>query len=148
MLLKEATYSFKPIFDVVSCYVEHRGRIVVLHRNNEKSQGDRWGVPAGKRKEGEDLRDAMTREIKEETGISVDRSKLQYFKTVFVRHGGYDFVYHMFSISLEKMMAIRINFKEHKDYRWVSPFDALKMPLVGDLDECIRMFYFAQEDWN
>ena len=39
---------FNPLFEVVSCFVEHNGEIILLHRQSQKPEGDTWGVPAGK----------------------------------------------------------------------------------------------------
>jgi 8-oxo-dGTP pyrophosphatase MutT (NUDIX family) len=60
---------------------------------------------------------------------------------VFVRDGGNDVYYHMFSCELATRPEIRINPHEHQGYRWVTPHEALKMDLIHDLDECIKMYY-------
>ena len=40
---------FNPAFEVVSCFVEHNGEILLLHRNNDKSEGGKWGTPGGRK---------------------------------------------------------------------------------------------------
>ena len=44
---------FAPRFEVVSCFVEHDGEILLLHRNEGKSEGGKWGMPGGKIEAGE-----------------------------------------------------------------------------------------------
>ncbi len=132
---------FDPVFEVVSCYVEYDGRILLLYRNKEKSEGNKWGVPAGKIDAGENEYEAIIREIREETGLEIISMQAEYFKKVFVKYPAYDFVYHMFRVELKSKQDILINLREHQAFRWVVPQEALTMNLVTDLDECIRMFY-------
>ena len=141
MVYKTAPKNFNPRFEIVSCYVEYGGKILLLHRHKEKSQGDKWGVPAGKMEKGEKLVDAMIREAREETGLTIKPSELEYLEKVFVRYPGYDFVYHMFRMKLEAKHSVVLSSKEHQAFCWVTPKQALKMNLVNDLDACIKMSY-------
>jgi hypothetical protein len=36
---------------------------------------------------------------------------------------------------------VKINFKEHKGFTWVTPKDALKMDLITDEDICIEICF-------
>ncbi|MEK7507581.1 MAG: NUDIX hydrolase [Patescibacteria group bacterium] len=141
MIYKNPPAGFSPRFEIASCYLEHNGQFVLLHRHGNKSQANKWGVIAGKMEEGENVYDAMAREIKEETSINIPKEKLKYFTKLYVHHGGYDFVYHIFSNKLDIRPEIKINEKEHKSFKWVLPEEALRMDLVDDLDECIKLFY-------
>lgn len=105
--------------------MEFDGKILVLHRHEHKSEGSRWGVPAGKIDSGEKEIDAMAREIKEETGQKLFPAQLEYLAKVYVRYPEYDFVYHMFRAKLDKKPRIVLSKNEHKAFRWVSPKDAL-----------------------
>jgi 8-oxo-dGTP pyrophosphatase MutT (NUDIX family) len=98
------------------------------------------GVPAGKLEE-KDLTQGVLREIREETTLDIDPRKVSYFQPVYVRYPTYDFVYHIFHTNLDRKPEIRINPGEHKEYRIVSPQVALTMPLIQDLDACIKLFY-------
>ena len=83
----------------------------------------------------------MVREIQEETGFVLPSSQLSYFGKVFVKYPDYDFVYHIYHTKLNQRQKVAINHKEHKDFKWVSPENTLNMPLIQDLDACIRLFY-------
>ncbi len=141
MIYKEQPADFSPRFEVASCYLEHDGQFVLLHRHGNKSQANKWGVIAGKMEKGEDIFGAMAREIREETGMDIPKEKLEYFSKLYVHHGGYDFIYHMFSSKFDSRPVIKINEKEHGGFEWVSPSEALTMDLVDDLDECVKLFY-------
>ena len=141
MIYSEKPENFNPRFEVVSCFCECDGNILLLHRDNDSPQGDKWGAPAGKREINEDLFIAMNREIKEETGVSITSSELKFHDTLFVRYEDYDFLYHTFSAKFSKQPEIVIDKREHKKFIWITPKDALKLPLVKDMDTCIKLFY-------
>jgi ADP-ribose pyrophosphatase YjhB (NUDIX family) len=67
MLYTNKPEVFDPKFDVVSCFVEYKGKILLLHRQDHKPQGNTYGVPAGKVDAGEDIWTTVRREIEEET---------------------------------------------------------------------------------
>jgi hypothetical protein len=43
MLVSDKTKDFNPKFEVVSCFIEVEGRILLLHRADHKPQGNTWG---------------------------------------------------------------------------------------------------------
>lgn len=141
MIYNKVPKDFTPKFQVVSCYVDCHGKLLFLHRPIHKSQGGKWGVPAGKVEAGETFEKALVREIQEETGLKIDSGQLQFLRMIAVRHSEYDFIYHMYSVILDEIPEIKINPNEHQDYKWVTPQDALSLNLVTDLDECIKMYY-------
>jgi 8-oxo-dGTP pyrophosphatase MutT (NUDIX family) len=139
MIYEEMPEDFESVFEVVACFVEHDGKILMLHRQDHKPQGDTWGGPAGKVDEGESIHEALKREVFEETSIELKDPK--HFKKLFVRFPDYDFVYHIFHELLEELVEVNLREEEHKDFDWVSPKDALGMNLMLDEDDCIKMFY-------
>ena len=141
MIYRTEPENFHPRFQIVSCYLEHGGEILLLHRHENKSQGGKWGLPAGKMEKDESEQEAIVREIKEETGLSIPAEHLKYFNKLYVNHTGYDFIYHMFSAKLPTCPAIAINNYEHQAYQWIAPQKALSLNLIDDLDTCIKLFY-------
>jgi 8-oxo-dGTP pyrophosphatase MutT (NUDIX family) len=141
MIYTRKPIQFNPRFEVVSCFVNNKGHILLLHRQDHKPEGDTWGVPAGKMDDKEKRLETMTRELQEETGLKYPESRFSYFGKVYVRYPTYDFIYHIFDLQLPRRRKIILNPDEHKDYLWTSPRKALTMPLIPDLDECIRLFY-------
>jgi len=141
MISLQKPADFNPNFEVISCFVENKGKIILLHRKDTTREGNTWGVPAGKLGEKETLEKGMLREIKEETGLTLKESNLKYFKKVYIKYPNYDFVYHVFQTKLKGQEEIKLNPEEHKNYKWVTPKNALKMNLIPALDECIKLFY-------
>ncbi len=141
MIYHRRPENFDSRFEIVSCFFEYAGEILLLHRQDYKPEGDTWGVPAGKVNEGESLVEAMIREAREETGEELSEKELVYFKKIFVKYPGYDFVYHIFHIELKRKAEISISKKEHKEFRWVNPIKALDMNLIGELNSCIKLYY-------
>lgn len=141
MIFQDEPSDFHPKFEVVSCFIETKGEILLLHRQDHKPEGNTWGVPAGKVDPNETISEAMTREIREETGIKISFSIMKYFGKLYVRYPNCDFVYHTFGVQINKPQKVILNIKEHKDFKWLSPKDALNLPFVKDMDSCIKLFY-------
>jgi len=141
MIFKKKPLDFKPKFEVVSCFVQHAGKILLLKRQNHKTEGGKWGVPAGKVDEGEALQRAILREIEEETGIEISETNITYFNKIYVRYEEFDFIYHIFHTKLKRKKEIKINKEEHEAFIWVSPLEALNTDLVQDQDTCTKLFF-------
>lgn len=141
MIYPDKPAGFAPRFEVSSCFLEHSGRLLMLHRPPHKSQGGRWGAPGGKVDPGETPLQAMRREMFEETGIDLPEASLGFFRTVYVNHPGYDFAYHMFRATLGAEPNVILRADEHQGFGWFAPLDALALELVEDMDTCIRMAY-------
>ena len=141
MMYVDKPSDFSPKNIIVNCYVEFEGRILLLLRRDDKFEGNTWGPPAGKVQIGEKINDAVIRELNEETSIHIDSSLISYFKEVYVRYPNYDFVYHIFHLALSDKPNIILNLKEHKDFIWVTPNQALEMNLIPDEDSCIKLFF-------
>ncbi len=141
MIFKTEPEGFKKQIEVVGCFVENSGEFLLLHRQPQKVNGGKWGKPAGKIDAGETPSQAMVRELFEETGMQIPESDLSYFDSIFVRHEGRDFVYHMFSTQLPDRPKVTLNPGEHQAFIWISPSQALEMDLLHDNNECIKLFY-------
>ena len=127
-------------FEIVSCFIEYDRHILLLQRWPHKSQGNKWGNPAGKVEKNEDLTSAMIREIKEETGLNNSSDELNFLNTTFIEYPDVKFVYHLFKLILNTKPEININPYEHQEFKWVKPEEALKMNLVLEQDYYVSMY--------
>lgn len=71
------------------CYIEKNGKYLMLHRTKKEKDinKDKWLGVGGKFEEGESPEECMLREVKEETGLTLNSYKLRgvvtYVSTVF-----------------------------------------------------------------
>ena len=142
MIYTERPENFIPDIEVVACLVEYKGKFILLHRQDNKIHGNKWGQPAGKVDSSDmDNQCAIIRELREETGIEVKIEELNFYKTFFVSHSDRDFLYHYFNVHLTEEPEIILSKKEHKGFSWVTVDEALNMPLILDEDFCIKNYY-------
>lgn len=131
---------FQPVFEVVSCFFAYDKKILLLHRLKSKSEGGKWGLPAGKVNKGETREGALKREVYEETKVSIDGQRVEFLGTLAVTHGERDFFYHSFQVTLPSLPEVVISRQEHKGFAWKTIEEALTLPLVTDLDLCIEKY--------
>jgi 8-oxo-dGTP pyrophosphatase MutT (NUDIX family) len=140
----EKPADFNPKAEIVGCcYLHYQDKILLLHRQDFKSEGNRWGIPGGKLNKGEPLIEAIIREVFEETGYHLEREKVHHMGKLYIKVPNFDFEYHMiqYQVPIEHPSDVKINFKEHKGFTWVTPKDALKMDLITDEDICIEICF-------
>ncbi len=125
--------NFNKNFDVVSLFVVHDGKILLLKRQENKPQEKTWGPPAGKVDSGEDLKVAVIRETFEETGIKVEMGQIiNYKKCYYVRHGAVDFVFYAYAVELDRKPEVILRLAEHSEFSWFTTEEALELELVED----------------
>ena len=141
MMSKIQPDNFNKRFDIVGCFIQCDGKFLLLRRDPKKANGNKWGLPAGKRDDGETLEQALLREVFEETGIAIPGNDIKHYNSLFVRDGDFDLEWHMFATPVAVEPPVIINPVEHTEYRWVTPEESLQMDLIHDLSESIKMYY-------
>lgn len=139
MVFTEAPKGFNPRFHVVTCWIEHTGKVLFVQRNEDKTEGGKWGVPGGKVEQGETDRAALARELMEEIGLGASEEKLKHLTKAFVRFPGYDFEFSMFSLRLDCGHEVILNRREHQAYKWGTLEEGLSMYLIKDNDVCLKI---------
>lgn len=142
MIFKNKPKDFNPRYHTVSVFIFNpEEQVLFLRRDKTKREGGKFGTPGGKKEKNETSAQTAAREILEETGIAIGEKELKPFKLVFVKYPDHDFIFEMFESSLNFTPQVQINQSEHSEYQWSTLDDALKsLPLVKDMDECIRLF--------
>lgn len=105
---------------IAGCFLETEGKFLILHRLPEKSEGGKWGIPAGKVEHGEREEEAVAREVLEETGIEVDPSALEHLPQITWDFGDKIVSFTPFRIRLAPPISVRINNNEHQSFKWVT----------------------------
>jgi mutator protein MutT len=118
----------KTVIVAAALTIEH-GKYLVTQRKKDSSHGLLWEFPGGKMKEGEDPRDALRRELKEELDVEVEVGRL--FDAVFYCYPEFPILLLVYRCRVEKGSPKPI---ECHDLRWVTlkELEALAMPPADD----------------
>jgi mutator protein MutT len=68
----QARIVIHPPIDVVAGVIRHDGRFLITQRLADDTLGGYWEFPGGKVDPGEELRDALRRELREELGVETE----------------------------------------------------------------------------
>lgn len=144
MFYLEEPESFENPIEVVGCFVEHDGKILLLERHPEKSEGLSFGRPSGKVDSSDsDTKDAMMRELFEETGIQVIKKQLEDVATFYVTNDimKRNYIYHNYKLTFDELPEVKLNPTEHVAFAWVREEEAFKTKLMVEEDKCLEYFY-------
>lgn len=131
---------------VVGCFLEYDNKFVLVHRLPQKVDGDTWGLPSGKIKQGGSDIDAMKRELFEETGYQADDAELQLLSIGdFVSPRGDSITYVTYHAKLGAPHEMVLEESAHSEYRWVSIKEADAMDdLIHGLHDLFRIVGFVK----
>ncbi len=108
-----------------------------------------WEFPKGKIEKSETKKIAALREAKEETGQKILKIKkfnvhgsYKYKKILKDRPGVVGQTYHLFAAETKKG-KVRLDKKEHSDYRWLEFKEAIKKLKWNDQKKCLKKV----DDW-
>ena len=96
----------------------HRDMVYIQQRLDDDVWGGLWEFPGGRIKKGEDPRQAMIREMQEETGFRI--KDISYFTRVIHHYTRYKVTLHAFFCSLDQHSTIP-TLEAAQDYAWVRP---------------------------
>ncbi len=105
---------------VAGCFLEHDGKFLILHRFSHKSQGGKWGLPAGKVEKGEADKDAVIREVAEETGFHIPLDQLEFLKEITWDFPEKIVEFVVYRADLKLPIQVKLNENEHQDFAWVT----------------------------
>ena len=113
---------------VKALVTDPQGRCLVLRRSQaSKNNAGKWEFPGGKLDPGERFDEALTREILEETGLTV--TLVGPFDTAMSNAAGLRIVY-LFMLAGAESMQVRLS-GEHDAFKWVVPSDLPGIDLAG-----------------
>jgi 8-oxo-dGTP diphosphatase len=104
----------------VGCFLEHKGRFLILHRQPHEHQGDTWGLVAGRVEEGESDVEAILRELEEEAGYKATENELELLGELSWDYPDAHVDFPVFRIKLEESIEVIHQPEEHQGYRWVT----------------------------
>lgn len=127
---------FVPSIEVAWAYMIYDNEILLLQRHDHKSQGGKRWAPAGKLDTGEESKDAVIREIMEETGIKLNTIDwvVRKAKTTLysIMSDNFALTYDGYHVVLPEKPEVIISEYEHKDFKRVKIHEALSMNLIDN----------------
>lgn len=131
--------NFKSTMIIVGIFCIYNDKLLYLLKQDHKHEWGKWTDPSGKVNLGEEPKQAMLRELFEETWIQLD--DIEFVKTYYERYPDMDFVYHKYRCVLQQEPTIILSPGEHKAYKRITPQEALEDNLILGEDEIIRDIY-------
>jgi len=112
------------------------GQYLFIQRSEALTGGPDWDIPGGRINPSERLRDALTRELKEEVGIDLD-SKIKLLEAQDIIRPEIDLHVVRLTYTAEFEKDIKLG-TEHKDFTWITQQEALDLNLDPYLREVLE----------
>ncbi|HEX6286037.1 MAG TPA: NUDIX hydrolase [Acidimicrobiia bacterium] len=121
-----------PVVGVGAVVFDDEGRILLIERGREPQKG-LWAVPGGKVEYGEEMREAVRREVAEETGLEIDVGDVVWVGEII------DAEFHLVLIDFEAtVIGGQLQAADDAaDVRWVSLDDASELPLTPTMYDLV-----------
>ncbi|WP_067904746.1 NUDIX hydrolase [Nocardia vaccinii] len=103
---------------VVGAVVRHDGKVLLLQRPEDDFMGGIWELPSGKVEPGESLDQALIREVKEETGLSV--TTMRTYLGSFDYQSGSGKKSRQFNFAVDVDSPEPVQLQEHDAYTWTA----------------------------
>ena len=126
--------------------VGNQDKILLLQRSEHDSwNSNLWEFPGGKVDKGEDLFEALQRELFEETGLAVKVSMpLAIVMSEVISEGKYKDLVHITQTFIGRMVfggstEVRLS-SEHRSYQWTEMNEALNFDLTDEARKALKLF--------
>lgn len=121
--------------------IHNNDELLLIRRSKTDSWAMVWEFPRGKVKKGEDVREGLIREVKEETGLNVNIIKF-IDKYVYIADEGtristqYNFLCEMKNPKQE----VKLSF-EHDDFRWIKSVGEAELLVPSEMKKSIAKIF-------
>lgn len=126
---------------VGSAIIENGIDQILLTKSSKLS--NKWTMPGGHIEIGEKISDAMAREVKEETGLTVKYIDIIAWGELIDSkdfHRPAHFIYFDVYFKIANNSDILLDQSELQEFVWVSPNEALRMDLADSYEDTINKF--------
>jgi 8-oxo-dGTP diphosphatase len=131
------------LFIATKAFISHNGQILLLRESQKYEDGTnaaKFDVAGGRLTPGENFKESLLREIKEETGLNVQIDKpffVNEWRPV-VKGEPWQIVgifFKCFSVSSKVSLS-----SDHDEYKWIKPEDYLKVPIISNLEDAFEAY--------
>lgn len=143
MLYSKKLIDYITDMEVAACIIEHEWKILLVQRCVWHKHGGTWTEPGWKVEAGESHERAMIREIYEESGVIIKAWEADLLFKKYFRFDDTNIAITFYHIILDIKPEVTLSAREHSDYVWVTPKEALTMNLIEDFDTIIRWIFFS-----
>jgi 8-oxo-dGTP diphosphatase len=120
--------------------IKWEDKILFVQRSKNDSFGaGKWEVPGGKMDEGQDISNALNREIMEETNLELaEQDNIVYYQSRIIKDGKYAGLLYLeiFGIAKPKTNKVSLS-EEHDDFKWLRYDEAFNLNLTNDTREAL-----------
>ena len=143
-LHRRGTYWKKGEYGLVVCVwvYDGFGKLLLTKRAKEKSFPGTWENSGGAARAGETSRQAIARELFEETGIGAAEEEFEWLGSEMDRNTHYDFYCLRRNVPLERIV---LQPGETDDARWATPEQIRQLIQEGRICDIIAKQYLKQE---
>lgn len=114
---------------------DKKGKILIIKRSpSDTWRGGYWEFPGGKLDEGQDISNALEKEVFEETGLVViPTNRIVYYESRITSYKKYRGLPYVVLIGLAKKIGGEVKLsEEHTNYAWVNVNEALNYKLTEE----------------
>ncbi len=135
----------------VDCLIhDNKNKLLLLRRSNFKTfEGNKWSLPGGKIDAGENIMQAVLREVLEETNIKLTADKV---RLVAVKETDDVCIYYfrsdLYGDDLKLLETIVLDNAEHINYQFMTQEERKKMKLLLDLNDTLDTLQNYSYDKN
>ena len=122
----------------VCAIISENQRVLLVRRRGDDFLGGVYEFPGGTVEAGEGLSDALSRELKEETGLSLNR--IGEFIGSFEHDAENGEKTRVFTFHVEVHPPLKIRLTEHDHFVWVTKTDAARMQLNESIMRTLEIF--------
>lgn len=118
------------------------GTVLVVRRVPEDTLGGEWELPGGGVDTGETIEQGAIRELREETGLEVDKvlGTFEGFDYTTPRKPKVRQINFMVTV---KSGAIQLEPTEHDEYRWIASSDIPSLEATAEMQQCLQEAFRA-----
>lgn len=128
----------------VLCLIQKEDKILLQNRVKTDWQG--YAFPGGHIEVGESIVDAVVREVREETGLTIIDPKLCGIKQFPLKDGKYENGRYLVFLFRADKFSGEVVSSEEGEMRWIDKRDLHKFNLVQDFDDMLKVM--ATDDYT